>query len=58
MATRWCLIGSLFLYRSSKALKDNPHLLHGLNVCQGQVTYEAVAHDLGYEFVDPAGLLG
>ena len=41
-----------------QALKDNPHLLHGLNVCQGQVTYEAVAHDLGYEFVDPAGLLG
>jgi len=27
-------------------------------VCQGQVTYEAVAHDLGYPFVDPATLLG
>ena len=41
-----------------RALGENPHLLNGLNVCQGQVTYEAVAHDLGYEFVDPAGLLG
>jgi alanine dehydrogenase len=30
----------------------------GSTWCQGQVTYEAVAHDLGYEFVDPVGLLG
>ncbi len=37
---------------------NNPHLLNGLNVCQGQVTYEAVARDLGYDFVDPATLLG
>ncbi|HJV88066.1 MAG TPA: alanine dehydrogenase [Noviherbaspirillum sp.] len=34
-----------------QALKDNPHLKNGLNVCQGKVTYEAVAHDLGYEYV-------
>jgi len=40
-----------------QALKDNPHLCNGLNVCQGQVTYEAVAHDLGYSFVEPASLL-
>jgi alanine dehydrogenase len=36
-----------------KALLDNPHFLEGLNVCQGQVTYKAVADDLGYEYVDP-----
>jgi alanine dehydrogenase len=36
-----------------QALKDNVHLLHGLNVCQGLVTYEAVARDLGYAFVEP-----
>jgi alanine dehydrogenase len=41
-----------------QAMKDNAHLKNGLNVANGQVTYEAVAHDLGYEFVDPAGLLG
>jgi alanine dehydrogenase len=41
-----------------QALKDNPHLCNGLNVCQGQVTYEAVARDLGYSFVEPASLLG
>lgn len=29
-----------------KALLDDPHLLNGLNVCKGHVTYEAVAHDL------------
>ena len=38
------------------ALKDDPHLARGLNVCQGQVTCEAVAGDLGYVFVDPAAL--
>ena len=34
-----------------QALKDNVHLKNGLNVAQGQVTYEAVAKDLGYEYV-------
>ena len=41
-----------------KALKANPHLKNGLNVCRGQVTYEAVAHGLGYTYVDPDSLLG
>jgi len=36
-----------------KALAADPHLLNGLNVCHGHITYEAVAHDLGYEYVDP-----
>jgi len=36
-----------------QALQDDPHLLNGLNVHKGDLTYEAVAHDLGYNFVDP-----
>lgn len=34
-----------------RALLEDGHLMNGLNVCQGKVTYEAVARDLGYEFV-------
>ena len=34
-----------------KALREDAHLRNGLNVCQGHVTYAAVAHDLGYEHV-------
>lgn len=33
-----------------KALKENHHLRNGLNVHQGQVTYEAVARDLNYDY--------
>ncbi|HOE41915.1 MAG TPA: alanine dehydrogenase [Rhodoferax sp.] len=40
-----------------QALLDNPHLLAGLNVCNGQVTYEAVAKDLGYAYVAADTLL-
>nr|WP_199068408.1 alanine dehydrogenase [Chromobacterium sp. ASV5] len=36
-----------------QALLDNPHLRNGLNICHGRVTYQAVARDLGYPFVDP-----
>jgi alanine dehydrogenase len=39
------------------ALKDDEHLRRGLNVCEGHVTYEAVARDLGYPFVAPEVLL-
>ncbi|HEX8602818.1 MAG TPA: alanine dehydrogenase [Pseudoduganella sp.] len=41
-----------------KALQANPHLKNGLNVCQGKVTHEAVARDLGYEYVPADTLLG
>ena len=37
-----------------QALKDNVHLKNGLNVAQGKGTYEAVAKDLGYEYVAAA----
>ncbi|MGB9991303.1 alanine dehydrogenase [Pseudoduganella rhizocola] len=41
----------------SKAMRDNPHLKNGLNVCRGQVTYEAVAHALGYSYVPADSML-
>ena len=34
-----------------QAMRDNAHLKNGLNVAQGQVTYEAVARALGYDYV-------
>lgn len=41
-----------------KALTDNPHLMNGLNVHAGKVTYAAVARDLGYDYVSAAEALG
>jgi alanine dehydrogenase len=40
-----------------RALAEDPHLLAGLNVMAGAVTEPHVAEALGYEYVDPAGLL-
>lgn len=40
-----------------KALKDNPCLRNGLNVCFGHVTNEHVAVDLGYDYVAPETML-
>jgi len=40
-----------------RALKDNPHLCHGLNIEAGKVTYEAVARDLGYDYVPAESVL-
>ena len=34
-----------------QAMLDDPHLMNGLNVHAGKVTYEAVARDLGYAYV-------
>ncbi len=36
------------------ALSSDANFLAGLNVCQGNVTYKAVADDLDLEFVDPS----
>lgn len=41
-----------------EALKRNAHLRAGLNVCGGKVTYEAVARDLGYDYVPAETLIG
>jgi alanine dehydrogenase len=40
-----------------RALLDDAHLRQGLNVCQGKVTYEAVARTLGYDYVPADSLL-
>ena len=40
-----------------KALEDDVHLRNGLNVHKGDVTYQAVAEDLGYPFKDPSEAL-
>ncbi len=39
------------------AMQNNPHLMAGLNVCQGKVTYQAVAQSLGLEYSDPQLML-
>jgi len=40
-----------------EALKANPHLAEGLNVHEGKITYEAVARDLGYDYVPVSEVL-
>ncbi|HSO81133.1 alanine dehydrogenase [Thiocapsa sp.] len=39
------------------ALRDDPHLCSGLNVCEGKVTHAAVAETLGYPFVPASEVL-
>jgi alanine dehydrogenase len=39
------------------AMLEDEHLLNGLNVHAGKVTYEAVARDLGYDYVPAATAL-
>jgi alanine dehydrogenase len=41
-----------------QALRDDPHLRAGLNVCAGQVTCAEVAEALGYTAVTPEAMLG
>ena len=43
--------------KGTQALLDDPHLLDGLNVHAGKITYEAVARDLGYDYVPAADAL-
>jgi alanine dehydrogenase len=40
-----------------QAMRDDPHLRHGLNVHDGMVTHEAVARDLGHDYVDAMKLV-
>jgi len=40
-----------------QALLDDPHLAEGLNIHCGDVTFEAVARDLGHRFVEPRNAL-
>jgi alanine dehydrogenase len=41
-----------------QALTDDPHLMNGLNVYKGMVTYEAVATDLDLTYTPAHALLG
>ena len=36
-----------------QAMRGDPHLMHGLNVCRGRITHEAVALDLGHDYLAP-----
>jgi alanine dehydrogenase len=40
-----------------QAMRDDPHLRNGLNVCHGKVTYQAVAQALGYAYVSADSML-
>ncbi|MDR6501707.1 alanine dehydrogenase [Burkholderia ambifaria] len=40
-----------------QAMADDPHLRAGLNVCDGHITYEAVALALGLPYVPATGVL-
>ena len=40
-----------------EAMMRDPHLANGLNVHAGHVNHEAVAHDLGYEYLSAADAL-
>ena len=39
------------------ALLNDKHLLAGLNVYKGKITYDAIAESLGYESVDPLTII-
>jgi alanine dehydrogenase len=39
---------------AKQAMLNDVHLMRGLNVCKGMVTYEAVAKAHGYDYVEPA----
>jgi alanine dehydrogenase len=41
-----------------QALTKDPHLANGLNVHAGHVNHEAVAHDLGYEYLSAKDAIG
>jgi alanine dehydrogenase len=43
---------------AKRAMLEDVHLLNGLNVHGGQITYEAVARDLGYAYMPAAKALG
>ena len=44
-------------YGWREALSRDPHLANGLNVHAGHVNHEAVAHDLGYEYLSASDAL-
>src|SRR3990167_1014488 len=41
-----------------KAMQHNPHLMHGLNICQGKITYQAVADALREPYTPAEQIIG
>jgi alanine dehydrogenase len=41
-----------------EALRQDPNLRRGLNVCKGKVTYQEVATYLNYDYIPPEEALG
>jgi alanine dehydrogenase len=41
-----------------EAMRRNPHLLNGLNICQGEITYQAVAEALNRSYKPAMDMLG
>ncbi|MBW7471413.1 alanine dehydrogenase [Marinobacter sp. M216] len=41
-----------------RAMKEDPHLMAGLNIADGKVTYREVAEATGHSYTDPESLLG
>ena len=41
----------------NKALSSDANFLSGLNICQGNVTYKAVADDLNYEYIEASSVI-
>ena len=39
------------------ALEQDEHLANGLNVHAGRINFEAVAHELGYEYLSAAAAI-
>jgi len=50
-------VKALANYGWREALSRDPHLANGLNVHAGHVNHEAVAHDLGYEYLSASDAL-
>ena len=42
---------------TKEALRKDPHLMSGLNVCDGKLTYQAVAHAQGRDYTKPSEVL-
>jgi alanine dehydrogenase len=41
-----------------RALREDPHLLAGLNICGGRMVHKQVAHALGHPYRDPLEAIG
>lgn len=39
------------------AMLEDAHLMEGLNIYQGHITYQVIARDMGYEYVEPVMVL-